>query len=36
MTETSIAPDDFSLAKGDAVAISIQGIGRLQNGVGRV
>jgi 2-dehydro-3-deoxy-D-arabinonate dehydratase len=34
MTGTGIVPDDFSLAKGDAVSVSIEGIGTLQNGVG--
>jgi 2-dehydro-3-deoxy-D-arabinonate dehydratase len=34
MTGTGIVPDNFSLAKGDTVSISIEGIGTLQNGVG--
>jgi 2-dehydro-3-deoxy-D-arabinonate dehydratase len=36
MTGTGIVPDDFSLAKGDAVTITIEGIGALQNGVGMI
>lgn len=36
MTGTGIVPDNFSLAKGDAVRISIEGIGTLQNGVGTI
>ena len=36
MTGTGIVPDDFSLVNGDQVAITIEGIGTLQNGVGTV
>jgi len=36
MTGTGIVPDDFTLAKGDEVKISIEGIGTLENTVGLI
>jgi len=36
MTGTGIVPDGFTLAEGDQVKISIEGIGVLENGVGRI
>jgi 2-dehydro-3-deoxy-D-arabinonate dehydratase len=36
MTGTGVVPDDFTLTKGDAVNITIEGIGTLQNGVGLI
>lgn len=36
MTGTGIVPDDFTLAKGDVVKISIDGIGTLENKVGKI
>jgi 2-dehydro-3-deoxy-D-arabinonate dehydratase len=36
MTGTGIVPDNFTLAEGDVVSISIEGIGTLQNGVGMI
>jgi 2-dehydro-3-deoxy-D-arabinonate dehydratase len=36
MTGTGIVPDNFTLAKGDVVKISIQGIGTLVNSVGKI
>ncbi|WP_026956010.1 fumarylacetoacetate hydrolase family protein [Algoriphagus vanfongensis] len=36
MTGTGIVPDDFTLAKGDEIEISIEGIGSLENKVGLI
>ncbi len=36
MTGTGVVPDNFSLEKGDAISISIEGIGTLENGVGMI
>ena len=36
MTGTGIVPDGFTLAKGDVVRISIDGIGTLENKVGSI
>ncbi|REG83623.1 fumarylacetoacetate hydrolase family protein [Algoriphagus antarcticus] len=36
MTGTGIVPDDFTLAVGDKVRISIDEIGMLENGVGKI
>ncbi|GAB3227333.1 fumarylacetoacetate hydrolase family protein [Algoriphagus aestuariicola] len=36
MTGTGIVPDNFTLAKGDIVRISIEGIGTLENKVGMI
>jgi 2-dehydro-3-deoxy-D-arabinonate dehydratase len=36
MTGTGIVPDGFTLAEGDQVKISIEGIGVLENKVGRI
>lgn len=36
MTGTGIVPDEFTLAEGDQVKISIEGIGVLENKVGRI
>lgn len=36
MTGTGIVPDNFSLEKGDVVKITIEGIGTLENKVGKI
>jgi len=36
MTGTGIVPDGFTLAEGDQVKISIEGVGVLENGVGKI
>jgi 2-dehydro-3-deoxy-D-arabinonate dehydratase len=36
MTGTGIVPDDFTLEKGDVVKITIDGIGTLENTVGKI
>jgi 2-dehydro-3-deoxy-D-arabinonate dehydratase len=36
MTGTGIVPDDFTLEKGDVVKITIDGIGTLENPVGKI
>lgn len=36
MTGTGIVPDNFTLAKGDIVKITIEGIGTLENKVGKI